>query len=271
MTDALLEELAAARQSRTPCVLITAAATRGSVPRAAGSKMLVYQDGAISGTIGGGKFEALVVEEAKQQMRAKRPLLKTYPLHESSPESFGAICGGEVTVLIEPQILSEAIFLIGGGHCAQAIAKLAIQCGLFVTVVDDRTDLISNLPAQVAIISDVEPAKFIAGREWQTDEALVMVSRNYEIDREALAAALSTKGAGYIGMIGSDRKVIQVFDHLKERGVSKDALAQVYAPLGLDIGADSPAEIAVSVVAEILTVLRERTGRSLRGRAPAAS
>ena len=265
MSDTFLEELIAARNSRTPCALVTVAATRGSVPRAAGSKMLVYKDGAISGTIGGGKFESLIIQESKEQMRAKKPLLKTYPLHEASPASFGAICGGEVTVLIEPQILSEAIFLIGGGHCAQAIAKLAVDCGLFVTVVDDRADLMAHLPAQVTTISDVAPVKFISGRVWQNDEALVVVSRNYEIDREALAAALKTNGAGYIGMIGSERKVQQVFEQLQDRGIPKEDLTRIYAPLGLDIGADSPAEIAVSVVAEILSVLRKRTGRHLAG------
>jgi xanthine dehydrogenase accessory factor len=138
VTDWFFEEIAAARRSRTPCALVTVAATRGSVPRAAGSKMLVYADGKSSGTIGGGKFESLVIADAKKQMRDKKPLLKTYPLHEKSAKSFGAICGGESTVLIEPQNLSEAIFLIGGGHCALAIAKLAVECGLFVTVVDDR-------------------------------------------------------------------------------------------------------------------------------------
>jgi xanthine dehydrogenase accessory factor len=264
MNDALLDELAAARRLRTPCALVTVAATRGSVPRAAGSKMLVYADGAITGTIGGGKFESLVIEEARQQMRATKPLLKTYPLHESSADSFGAICGGEMTVLIEPQVLSEAIFLIGGGHCAHAIAKLANDCGFFVTVIDDRASLISTLPPQAAVVSDVEPAKFIASRKWQSDEALVIVSRNYEIDREALAAALEVSGPGYVGMIGSDRKVQRVFDQLRERGAPKEKLAQVYAPLGLDIGADAPAEIAVSVIAEILAVLRQRSGKHLK-------
>src|SRR5881227_2892075 len=124
MNDALLSELAAARQSRTPCALVTVVNTRGSVPRAAGSKMLVYHDGKISGTIGGGKFEALVALEAQQQMHEKEPALKTYSLHEHSPESFGAICGGESTVFIEPQILSEAVFIVGAGHCALAIGKL---------------------------------------------------------------------------------------------------------------------------------------------------
>lgn len=264
MTDALLDELASARRLRTPCVLVTVAATRGSVPRAAGSKMLVYADGVSSGTIGGGKFESLVIEEARRQMREKSPVLKTYPLHESSPESFGAICGGEVTVLIEPQNLGEAFFLVGGGHCAQAIARLAAECGLFATILDDRAEVIAALPSSVAVVRDVDPPKFIRERQWQSDEAIVMVSRNYDIDREALAAALATSGAGYIGMIGSDRKVQRVFDQLRERGVTEEKLKQVYAPLGLDIGADSPAEIAVSVVAEILAVLRQRDGAHLR-------
>lgn len=264
MTDALLEELAAARRARKSCALITIAETRGSAPRSAGSKMLAYLDGTSSGTIGGGKFEALVLEEASRQMREKKPLLKTYPLHESSPESFGAICGGEVTVLIEPQLLGEAIFLIGGGHCSQAIARLAVECGLFVTVIEDRAESTTALPAQALVVKEVDPSTFIASRAWQGDEAIVMVSRNYEIDREALGAALQTTGAGYIGMIGSSRKIQQVFESLRERGVSADRLAQVYAPLGLDIGADSPAEIAVSVIAEILSVLRKKSGGHLR-------
>lgn len=264
MTDWLLEEITTARQSRTPCVLVTVAATKGSVPRAAGSKMLVYAGGKTSGTIGGGKFESLVIKDAQHQMHEKKPLLKTYPLHERSKKSFGAICGGESTVLIEPQILSEAIFLIGGGHCSLAIAKLAVDCGLFVTVVDDRVELLSIFPSHVATIGNVDPAKFISGRKWRSDEAIVMVSRNYEIDRQALAAALKTRGAGYIGMIGSNRKVQRVFDLLKKRRVSREKLAKVYAPLGLDIGADSPAEIAVSVIGEVLTVLRNRSGKHLR-------
>jgi xanthine dehydrogenase accessory factor len=264
MTDSLVQELAQAREARLVCALVTIAATKGSVPRAAGSKMLVYADGKCSGTIGGGKFEALVKEEALQHMSAKEPLLKTYPLHENSPQSFGAICGGEATVLIEPQSLGEAIFLVGGGHCAQAIARLAVDCGLFVTLIEDRGELTSGLPAQAKIVRDKAPSDVIRGREWKTDEALIMVSRNYEIDREALAAAMEMGGAGYIGMIGSRRKVQQVFEELRERGVTQTQLDKVYAPLGLDIGADAPAEIAVSVVAEVLAVMRGRSAKHFR-------
>jgi xanthine dehydrogenase accessory factor len=249
---------------RKPFAVVTVAATSGSVPRQPGSKMFVYSDGKTSGTIGGGKFESLVIAEAQVAMEQKKPLLKTYPLREGETDSFGAICGGEVTVFIEPQIGGEALFLVGAGHCARAIARLAAECGLFVTLIDDRIELLSDLPPAVTGISDRAPREFIASRAWRSDEALVMVSRNHEIDCEALAAAVEQDGAGYIGMIGSRRKVLSVFDRLRERGVSEEKLARVYAPLGLDIGADSPAEIAVSCVAEMLAVLRGRSGKHLR-------
>src|SRR2546423_867761 len=249
---------------RKPFAVVTVAATTGSVPRAPGSKMFVYADGRTSGTIGGGKFESLVIAEAQAAMEQKKPLLKTYPLREGETDSFGAICGGEMTVFIEPQIGGEALYLVGAGHCARAIARLAAECGLFVSVVDDRAELLADLPPAVVGISDCAPRDFIASRPWRSDEALVMVSRNHEIDCEALAAAIEQIGAGYIGMIGSRRKVLSVFDRLRERGVSEEKLARVYAPLGLDIGADSPAEIAVSCVAEILAVLRGRSGEHLR-------
>ena len=264
MTDAFLDELVAARAARKPCALVTVAATRGSAPRAAGAKMLVYLDGLTSGTIGGGKFEALVIADAQSCMRTKEPLLKTFPLREDEPDSFGAICGGEATVLIEPQLLREALFLVGAGHCAQAIARLAVDCGLFVSALDDRAELLKEMPSQVRGISALSAPEFIASRPWQADEALVIVSRNHELDREALAAALQTTGAGYIGMIGSRRKVRQVFEQLRKRGVRDEMFAKVYAPMGLEIGADSPAEIAVSTIAESLSGLRNTSGENLR-------
>ncbi|MEO5755203.1 MAG: XdhC family protein [Chthoniobacterales bacterium] len=267
MSDALFEELLAARQTRKPCALVTVAETKGSVPRAAGAKMLVYGDGLTSGTIGGGKFEALAIEDALACLREKKTLLKTFPLSENEPDSFGAICGGEVTILIEPQSLREALFVFGAGHCAMAIVRLAVECGLFVTVIEDREEMLAPLPPQVSRVSRVGAAEFIAGRSWQWDEAIVIVSRNHELDREALAGALRAEGApGYIGMIGSRRKVRQVFDRLREEGVSNEALTAVYAPIGLDIGSDSPAEIAVSALAEILAVLRGTKGGNLRER-----
>jgi xanthine dehydrogenase accessory factor len=264
MTDGLLDELVAARQARKPCALVTVAETKGSVPRAAGAKMLVYLDGLTSGTIGGGKFEALAVAEALTCLRDKKSLLKTYPLRENEPDSFGAICGGQATILIEPLLLREALFVVGAGHCAQAIVRLAIECGLFVQVIEDRAELLGALPPEAARISASSAAEWIAERQWQADEAIVLVSRNYELDRAALASAMRATGAGYVGMIGSRRKVEQVFAELRREGVSDEALGRVYAPIGMDIGADAPAEIAISVLAEILAVLRKKSGKNLR-------
>src|SRR4051812_37099680 len=127
MVDGGPNEPVAEREARKPFAVVTVAATTGSVPRAAGSKMFVYADGRNSGTIGGGKFESLVIADAVAAMREKKPALKSYPLHEGETDSFGAICGGEVTVFIEPQRTSEALYLIGAGHCSQAIAKLAAE------------------------------------------------------------------------------------------------------------------------------------------------
>jgi xanthine dehydrogenase accessory factor len=266
ISDALINEWLAAREARKPCALVTVAATKGSVPRAAGAKMLVYAAGLTSGTVGGGKFEALVIEEALACLRHKQPLLKSFPLRENEPDSFGAICGGEATVLIEPQVLREALFVVGAGHCAQAIVRLAVDCGLFVQVVEDRAELLAALPAGATRVQTASAPDFIAGREWHRDEALVIVSRNHELDRDALASAVRAGGAGYIGMIGSTRKVRHVFEQLRAQGIAEDALAEVHAPIGLDIGADAPAEIAVSVLAELLGVLRNRRPQSLRNR-----
>lgn len=262
MSD-LLEELLDAKRAGRPCALATVAATKGSVPRHPGAKMIVYADGSIAGTVGGGKFESLVIAAALDCLAKKEPLLKTWPLREDHPDSFGAICGGEVTVLIEPQLPAHRLLIVGGGHCAQAIAKLAAECGFHVTALEDRENILEQCEAAHQRLTDPAPT-YIAARDWTKNDALVIVSRHYDIDRAALAAALQKGGLGYIGMIGSRRKVLQVYDQLKSEGITPDQLATVYAPLGLDIGSDSPAEIAVSVLAEILMVLRGKSGQPMK-------
>ena len=262
MSD-LLEELLDAKRAGRPCALATVAATKGSVPRHPGAKMIVYEDGSISGTVGGGKFESLVIAAALECLAKKEPLLKTWPLREDQPDSFGAICGGKVTVLIEPQVPAHRLLIVGGGHCARAIAKLAAECGFFVTALEDREDILEKCESAHCRLTD--PVQdYIAKSDWDKNDAIVMVSRHYDIDRDALAAALKKGGAGYLGMIGSRRKVKQVYDQLKADGFSAEQLSGVYAPIGLDIGSDSPAEIAVSIVAEILMILRGKSGQPLK-------
>jgi len=262
MSD-ILAELLEARRAGRPCALATVAAASGSVPRHPGAKMIVFSDGTIAGTVGGGKFESLVMAEALDCLAKNETTLKTWPLREDQPDSFGAICGGEVTVLIEPHAPAQTMLLIGGGHCAQAIARLAAECSFHVTVVDDRPEILAQCTAAHCRRHETAPA-CVASQDWSKPAAVVIVSRHYDIDREALAAVLAKGGAGYVGMIGSRRKVLRVYDQLQREGVSAETLAAVHAPLGLDIGADSPAEIAVSVMAEILMVLRGKSGAPLR-------
>ena len=254
-----------ASHSGEACAVATVAKVTGSAPREAGTKMVIFEDGRIAGTIGGGKFESLVIEEAQKAMTSGKPVLKTYPLHEASDESFGAICGGEVTVFIEPQARPPLFCLIGAGHCARALAKFASQCGFAVTVLDDRADLLGSphFDSSIRCLSEPSAEAFVRSYKWSERDAVVLVSRNYHFDREALAAALEKGSMGYLGMIGSKKKVLTVFDELSRRGVSRKALARVRAPIGINIGADSPAEIAVSVLAEVIMVLRAADGRPL--------
>ena len=263
---AFYAEIAAAQTEPRPCALATVVAAKGSVPRAPGAKMLVYADGTTSGTVGGGKFESLVIAEATAAIRGGQPLLKHYLLREGEPQSFGAICGGEVDVFIEPLTSGEAVWIIGGGHCSQAIALLAAGCGMYVGVVEDRADQLSaeRFPSATRLVTDLPAPEFIAGRAWNEREALVIVNRHAGLDKFALAAALRHGVPGYVGMMGSRRKVARVFDELLAEGHTHEALERVHAPIGLDIGAESPAEIAVSIVGEILRFTRGRSGAAMR-------
>ena len=268
--DCVLSALVAARAARIPCATITVAATKGSVPRAVGAKMLVYLDGKSLGTIGGGKVESLAIEEAIAAMAIGLPRLKTYPLREDQPDSFGAICGGEITLFIEPVCRREALFVVGAGHCARAIAKLAVDCDFHVTIVDDRPDELALCDSAHEKIHR-SSSEFIASRDWKPDEALILVSRNSQGDEAALSAALNRPLAGYVGMIGSRRKVLHVLDEMRRIGCNSDLFSKIYAPIGFDIGADSPMEIAISVLGEVMAVLRGKTGTHLKLTPPEAS
>jgi len=264
MASDFFSELQEARTTGQPFVVVTVVQTQGSVPRHPGAKMVVFPDGSIRGTVGGGKFESLVIAEAKDRLKDGQNLLKKYPLREGETDSFGAICGGEVTLWFEPHKKAPVLLLVGAGHCAQAIARLAAECGFHVTVVDDRKEWTESCPGVHRKVVEQTPQSVIRGQKWSGEDAIVLVSRNFMIDRDALEEAVKVREVGYIGMIGSRKKVLQVYDELKAKGVKAEALARVYAPIGLDIGSDSPAEIAVSVMAEILQVLRKTKGGHLK-------
>ncbi len=271
MIDAALHtEIAAAQLARVPCALATVVSTRGSVPRAAGAKMLVYGDGRISGTVGGGKFESLVIAEALEIIADGTPRLKTYFLREGEPQSFGAICGGEASVFMEPLTAGEALWIFGGGHCSQAIAKLARECGFYVGVVEDRTDQAApeRFPGVNQLVTDQAATAFIAGRDWNARDALVIVNRHAGLDKLTLDAALAPGGARVRRHDGQPPQGVARVRRTGRRGPrARDPRQKSTRPIGLDIGAESPAEIAVSIVAEVLRFSRRREnggGESMR-------
>ncbi|NCZ53176.1 MAG: xanthine dehydrogenase accessory protein XdhC [Verrucomicrobia bacterium] len=264
MAADFFSDLIEARTSGQPFVVVTVVETEGSVPRHPGAKMVVLPDGSIRGTVGGGKFESLVIVEAQKRLLDGQNLLKKYSLREGESDSFGAICGGQVTLWFEPQKKAPGLLIVGAGHCAQSIAKLAAECGFHVTVVDDRKEWTEICPGVHRKITEQSAQEVIREVRWTGDDAIVLVSRSFMLDRDALEEAVKVKEVGYLGMIGSRKKVLQVYDELKAKGVKKELLERVYAPIGLDIGSDTPAEIAVSVLAEILQVLRKAKGGHLK-------
>ena len=173
MSEDIHRLLLEASHAGEACALATVAKVTGSAPREAGTKMVIFEDGRIAGTIGGGKFESLVIEEAQKAMTTGKPVLKTYPLHEASDESFGAICGGEVTVFIEPQARPPLFCLIGAGHCARALAKFASQCGFAVTVLDDRADLLGSphFDSSIRCLSEPSAEAFVRSYKWSERDA----------------------------------------------------------------------------------------------------
>ncbi len=240
-----------------PAAIATVVKTRGASPRNAGAKMLIYPDGAIVGTIGGGAMEHRVIEQAQVVIRDGKPRYLDMTL---SNEQRGdpMICGGEMDIFIEPLANTPALVIVGAGHVGAAVAEQAHLLGFRVTILDDRAELVTpeKFPhADERITGDLVAE--IAKLAITPQTYIVLVTRLHTLDA-ALLGAVVEKNAAYIGMLGSKRRVITVLDSLKEKGVSESALARVHAPIGLEIHAETPQEIAVSIMAEIIQVKRKK-------------
>jgi xanthine dehydrogenase accessory factor len=236
-------------------VLATVIASRGGAPRSAGAKMLVREDNTIVGTIGGGNVEHLIRQKAVAMMGSTEVEVVSFDLsgEEDSP---GMICGGQMDVLLEPIVASETLYLFGAGHISQGVAAMAKRLGFRVVVVDPRAEYNNSerLPtADSLVVDDYVNAfsKLNVGK----DSYLVILTPGHVSDEQCLELAVGTE-ARYIGMVGSQRKVKEVKEHLLKRGVAQQTLDGVHTPIGLAIGAESPDEIAVSIMAEIIKVRR---------------
>lgn len=255
----LIEELLAAQKDGEAVVLATVTQARGSVPRRAGAKMLVYEDGHISGTVGGGEMESRVINEAQESLEDGRPRVLPYSLVDPRRGDPG-VCGGELEVYLEPYLPPATVFIVGAGHVGQAVAELAHWLGYRVVVHDDREDLATEeaVPdADVYLPGTMDEA--LSQHKITRNTFVVLTTRNVMVDREVLPQLAGTP-APYVGVIGSRKRWQHTKELLAEEGLSEEQLARFHSPIGLELNAETPEEIAVSIMSEIIMLRRGGTG-----------
>lgn len=250
-TAQILQALVAAQAAGEPVVLATVVRARGSVPRHAGAKMLVYANGRFQGTIGGGEMEARVLREAAELFSSPKSRLITYSLVDPQRGDPG-LCGGEVEIYLEPYMPPATIFIFGCGHVGQAVAYLAHWLGYRVVVSDDRAELATpEVVPQADLHLPGDFAQALAQCPPTANTFVVLVTRNVALDRQILPLVLRTP-APYVGVMGSRRRWAETRSLLLQDGLNEAALARVYSPIGLELNAETPAEIAVSILAQIM-------------------
>jgi xanthine dehydrogenase accessory factor len=272
--DSFFRHLTEQLEARGRLALASVVETKGSGPSKDGRRFLIFEDGTFSGTIGGGPFEALVVADAAALFREDGPrrFVKWYDFFEreiggDEREPTNMICGGSARVLVERLEASPSLLVMGGGHVGLALARHGASLGFEVTVLDDREEYArgERYPAGVRAFRAgrdyaVAPEMLLPGR----DLYVAIVTRCWETDLAALRpwVASGAPNAKYLGLIGSRRKVQGVFDRLRREGIPEERLRSVRAPIGLEIGAITPEEIAVSILAELTAVRRAAGSRS---------
>jgi xanthine dehydrogenase accessory factor len=251
----LFEEIVKMRRAGQRAALATIVHTNGSIPSYESSRMLVREDGSIAGTIGGGCVEAEVWAAAKEVMQKEAPRKMVFNLNNEASYDNGLICGGTLEVFVEPILPQPMLYLFGGGHVSMAVAKAASAAGFGVGVVDDRETFANKerFPMAQEIYASYEDA--FQKIHPNAASYLVIVTRGHKEDMRVLAWAVRTE-ARYLGMIGSQRKVLSVYRALENDGYKPQEFERVFAPMGLEIGALSPEEIAVSIAAELVAVRR---------------
>jgi xanthine dehydrogenase accessory factor len=230
---------------------------RGSIPSFKTAKMLVRDDGSICGTIGGGCVEAEVWQAAREVMEQEKPRTLTFNLNQDPKYDTGLVCGGTLDIFLEPILPAALLYIFGAGHVSASLYKTAKDAGFDVIVVDDRETYANRerFPeAQEVIADDFDRAT--QRLDIRESAYIVIVTRGHRDDMRVLRWAVGTK-ARYVGMIGSKRKTIAIFRELRREGLPAQLFERVHAPIGLDIGAVTPEEIAISITAELIAVRRK--------------
>jgi xanthine dehydrogenase accessory factor len=230
----------------------TVVKAEGSTPRESGAKMMVLPDGSTSGTVGGGALERVVTEDALRALKEGCGFLQQYDLGAKADDGIGAICGGKATVLVEVLNAGELLLICGGGHIGLALARMGAELGFRVIVADTRKEysVKDRFPEGVEVVSARPSGRKVLSLV-DADTYVVILTHSHVIDKDALRA-LAPSAARYVGMIGSRGKVRRILAELAGEGMERGSLRRVHAPIGLDLGAETPAEIAVAILAEMV-------------------
>jgi len=240
------------------CVIVEA---RGSTPRAAGAKMLVYPDGKISGTIGGGEMEHRVIQAALEAMTDGEPKLVSYAMTDPQRGDPG-VCGGQLEVYVEPILPQPTVIVVGAGHVGRELARLASWLNYVVVISDDRPEMLTDDLAEFAKMHSGPMEQLGEFTKIHSQTYLVLTTRNVEIDAAGLPTLIDSEAA-YIGVIGSRRRWQITKEKLLEQGVDADKMSRVYSPVGLELNAETPEEIAISILAQIIQHRRGGHGRGM--------
>ena len=250
----VFEAVAEALKRGEPAALVTIIRAQGSTPQRVGAKMLVFPDGRIVGTIGGGCYENEAFWKARSAIETRQPVIATYELTDDLAEDSGLICGGQMEVYIEPLEPAPALYLVGAGHVSYHLARAAHTVGFKLHIIDDREKFANTerFPDAEEIVVDSIP-EWLSQADLPAHAFAVILTRGHRHDLDALRA-LAPKPLRYLGLIGSRAKVARIYEALEAEGIPSDQCRRVHAPVGLDLGAVTPQEIAVSILAEMIGV-----------------
>jgi xanthine dehydrogenase accessory factor len=252
----IYEEIVKLRREGHKGAVATIVNVRGSIPSFKSAKMLVRDDGTIAGTIGGGCVEAEVWQAAREVMASEKPRTLTFDLNQDPKYDTGLVCGGTLEIFVEPVLPQPLLYIFGAGHVGFELYKAAGSAGFEVIVTDDREAYANQKrfpQAREVIAEDFDKA--LSGLTPNEASYIVIVTRGHRDDMRVLRWAVKTQ-ARYIGMVGSRRKAITVFRELTKGGMKPELFERVHSPVGLDIGAVTPEEIAVAIVAELIGIRR---------------
>ncbi len=251
----IFEHIAAAKKANEPLVLATVIESLGSAPREAGARMLIKADGTTVGTVGGGAIEKLVIDEGVKLMHTATPKIIKHTLKD-----IGMACGGGMSVFLEPINPVPQLFIFGAGHIGNVLSQVAKMMDFNVTVVDNRAEFADaeKLPWADGVVAD-EYSQAIKGLSFTPSTYIVILTHKHAHDFEVLEQCIKQPHC-YVGMIGSKKKVATCMKQLREQGVGDDVIDSIHAPVGIDIAANTPAEIAVSIAAELVQVRNAQGG-----------